>query len=161
MALTKKQETFCKEVLKQDTYSAAYRIAYNASNMTDESVNVNASKLMADAKIALRVNELKEKLEDKLLYTLKQSIERDLKLIQRYESALDVLENDKSEPSQVEVAERTIKFITHSGYNNAQERLSKQHGFFSKDNTQKTKVLYTELTTEEAKAINKALEDEY
>ena len=29
-----------------------------------------------------------------------------------------------------------VKFIGASGYNSAQERLSKQHGFYEKDNSQ-------------------------
>jgi len=39
--------------------SEAYRQAYNAENMKEASINVNASKLLADAKIALRIKELK------------------------------------------------------------------------------------------------------
>lgn len=135
--LTKKQEIFCQEVVKQDSYSAAYRIAYDTSNWTDKSVNEKASQMMADVKILTRVNELKEKVQDKLLYTIEQSVKRDLSLIARYESALDVLENYVSTSKEVETAERTIKFIGANGYNSAQERLSKQHGFFSLDNEQK------------------------
>lgn len=137
MRLTKNQEIFCQEVVKQDTYSAAYRIAYNTSNWTDKSVNEKASQMMADVKILSRVNELRKNLESENLYTLKQSVARDLKLIERYESALDVLENIVALPEEVEAAERMIKFIGASGYSNAQERLSKQHGFFERDNEQK------------------------
>lgn len=39
--------------------SEAYRQAYNAENMKEASINVNASKLLTDAKIALRIKELK------------------------------------------------------------------------------------------------------
>ena len=137
MALTKKQEMFCQEVVKQDTYSAAYRIAYDCSKWNDESVNVEASKAMADPKIILRVNELKKKVEEKALYTIEESVLRDKKLIDRYEYALDVLERLDATNEEVTAAERTIKFISSNGYNSAQERLSKQHGFFAKDNNQK------------------------
>lgn len=137
MGLTKKQEMFCQEVVKQPTYSAAYRIAYNSSGMNDDVINVEASKLMADPKIAIRVNELKKKVENKMLYTLEKSIKRDLSLIERYEAALDVLENKDAEGKDVEVAERVIRFITHSGYSNAQDRISKQSGYFEKNNEQK------------------------
>ena len=140
MALTKKQEIFCQEVLKQDTYSAAYRIAYNASGMTDKSINEKASELMANVKIASRVKELKEKVAEKRLYTLSQSVLRDLKLIERYEAALDVLEDIKASDVEIQAAERTIKFIGSSGYNSAQDRLSKQHGFNEKDNDQKKQI---------------------
>lgn len=138
MALTKKQEIFCKEVVKQDTYSAAYRIAYDAKNMSDETIHVKASELMSDGKIKVRVQELKKEIEKKELYTIERSIKRDLSLIERYEAALDVLENKDADSKDIEAAERTIKFITVSGYNSAQDRLSKQHGFFERDNNQKT-----------------------
>lgn len=136
MGLTKKQEIFCQEVVKQDTYSAAYRIAYDASAMSDEAIGVEASRLLKNPKITLRVNNLKSKLEKKALYTIGESVARDKKLIERYEAALDVLEDDKSEVKQTEAAERTIRYIGSTGYNSAQERLSKQHGFFKKDNDQ-------------------------
>ena len=140
MGLTKKQEIFCYEVIKQPTLSAAYRIAYNAENMKYDSVNTEASQLMKNPKIAKRVQELKKKMEKKQLYTLEESVKRDLKLIQRYESALDVLENKDADKTEIEAAERTIKHIGASGYNSAQERLSKQHGMFDKDNKQKANI---------------------
>ena len=144
MTLTKKQELFCQEVIKQDTYSDAYRIAYDASNSTSESVNVRASELMANSKIIVRVNELKKKVESKVLYTIEKSIKRDLNLIDRYENALDILYNINSKDIEVETAERTIKFITISGYNSAQERLGKQHGFYEEHNNQKASTLTVE-----------------
>lgn len=137
MPLTKKQEIFCIEVLKQDTLSDAYRIAYSTKRMSDKQINEEASILHKNPKITQRLKELKQKVEDKELYTLKQSIQRDLRLIERYESALDVLENNKSQKNEIEAAERTIRFIGASGYSNAQDRLSKQHGFFERDNKQK------------------------
>ena len=36
MSLTQKQEMFAKEYVKLDDASAAYRIAYNTSKMTDK-----------------------------------------------------------------------------------------------------------------------------
>lgn len=160
MALTKKQEMFCQEVLKQDTYSDAYRIAYNASGMSAETINSKASILMADGKIRARVDELKSKLESKALYTIEQSMKRDLSLIERYEAALDVLENDKAEKNQVEAAERTIRHIGASAYNSAQERLSKQSGWFKKDNSQRKSVInLSELSTEEILRRSKVIKD--
>ena len=135
--LTSKQEKFCIEVLKQPSLSEAYRIAYDAENMSTESINVNASKLMSDTKIALRVSELREKLEKKELYNLEESIKSDLRLLNKYESALNVLENKDSKKDDVDLAIRTLKYIGITGYNSAQDRLSKQLGFFEKDNKQK------------------------
>lgn len=137
MALTSKQEIFCIEAVRQETYSDAFRIAYDTKNWTDKSVNEKASQMMADVKIKSRVKELKEKIQEKKLYTIEHSIKRDLSLIKRYESALDVLEDIDALEKDIEVAERTIKYISISGYNSAQDRLSKQNGFFEKNNEQK------------------------
>jgi len=57
--MTPKQEKFCQLYIELGNASEAYRRAYNAAKMKPESVNVNASKLLADAKVALRVAELK------------------------------------------------------------------------------------------------------
>lgn len=60
MTLTIKQEKFCMVYIETGNASKAYRQAYNAENMKEASINVNASKLLADAKITLRIDELKE-----------------------------------------------------------------------------------------------------
>ena len=66
MNLTEKQERFCQEFIKSGVASQAYRIAYPKSkNWKDESVNVNASKTMANTNIMQRVKELQEKVESK------------------------------------------------------------------------------------------------
>ena len=59
MGLTIKQEKFCMVYVETGNASEAYRQAYNAENMKEASINVNASKLLADAKISLRIKELK------------------------------------------------------------------------------------------------------
>lgn len=59
MALTPKQENFCLAYLETGNASEAYRRSYNAENMKPESINVNACKLLADAKIAQRLDELR------------------------------------------------------------------------------------------------------
>ena len=59
MALTPKQENFCLAYLETGNASEAYRRSYNAQNMKPESINVNACKLLSDAKIAQRLDELR------------------------------------------------------------------------------------------------------
>ncbi len=60
MALTKKQEIFCKEYVLKDDASAAYRIAYSASNMKSETINRTAHELLKTPKITARVGDLKK-----------------------------------------------------------------------------------------------------
>ncbi|MFG0827888.1 terminase small subunit [Pseudomonas sp. CJQ_7] len=59
MALTPKQEAFCLAYLETGNASEAYRQSYSAANMKPESINVNASKLLSNAKVALRLEELR------------------------------------------------------------------------------------------------------
>ena len=139
MELTKKEETFCQEVVKQNSYSDAFRIAYNKVNYSYKTVNEKASRLMAKDKIKARVRQIRDKLVDKQIYTLSKSVKRDIKLIEMYEQALEVLNDSKASKDSVVSAERTVKFIGASGYNSAQDRLSKQHGFYEAHNKQKEK----------------------
>jgi len=58
--LTHKQEKFCHAILEGANQSDAYREAYNVREGTGkDSVYVSASKLMADPKVALRLEALR------------------------------------------------------------------------------------------------------
>jgi len=57
--MTPKQEAFCLAYVETGNASEAYRRAYNASKMKPATINVKASELLADGKIAVRVDELK------------------------------------------------------------------------------------------------------
>lgn len=57
--MTPKQEAFCLAYVETGNASEAYRRSYNAANMKAESIHVNACKLLADAKVAQRVEALK------------------------------------------------------------------------------------------------------
>ena len=72
--LTPKQEAFAQAIADGMRQAEAYRLAYNAEKMKAESVHVNASKLMADAKVAQRVDELKAALAEKALWKREDSV---------------------------------------------------------------------------------------
>ena len=72
--LTAKQEAFCQAIVSGMTQSDAYRTAYSAEKMKATSVNVNASKLMADTNIAQRVEILREPVVQKVRYGLEQAM---------------------------------------------------------------------------------------
>jgi len=57
--LTDKQETFCEHYAIHGHASDAYRYAYNAANSGDNTVAVEASRLLQVPNIALRLFELK------------------------------------------------------------------------------------------------------
>lgn len=136
--LTPKQEKFCTEYLRTSNKTRAYKEAYSTSRMKPETINVKASELFSNGKVSVRVRELQKELEGKELYTLEESIKKDLNLIRRYEEALDILADDSASGKVVEVAIRTIKYIGSNGYGSAQDRIAKKQGFYEKDNDQKT-----------------------
>ena len=72
--LTAQQEAFCKCVADGMNQSDAYRSSYDASKMTNKSINENASKVAAHAKVAPRLAELKAKLESKQLWSREHSV---------------------------------------------------------------------------------------
>lgn len=57
--LTPKQERFAQLVAGGLNQSDAYRVAYDAKRMKAAAVHVNASKLAASAKVALRVTAIR------------------------------------------------------------------------------------------------------
>lgn len=63
--LTEKQEIFAQCVAKGATLSDAYRAAYNAEGMTNNSINSNASALMDHTAVAARVKHLLQVRQEK------------------------------------------------------------------------------------------------
>lgn len=59
MALTLKQEAFCRAYIETGNASEAYRLCYNAAKMKPDTINVKASELLANGKVSVRVAELK------------------------------------------------------------------------------------------------------
>ena len=70
--LTPKQERFIQNIVSGMSQRQAYKDAYNAENMTDESIDVEACKLFNDTKISQRYKELIDKLEDEALMTARE-----------------------------------------------------------------------------------------
>lgn len=84
--LTAKQEAFAQAIADGLGQADAYRFAYDAENMKDESVYPQASKLMKNPKVATRVGELKAQVADKQLWTREMSVKG---LISAYRIALE------------------------------------------------------------------------
>ena len=75
MSLTSKQENFCQCIADGMTQADAYRAAYSASKMSAGALHVEASKLLDNPKVSLRVQELKGKLTAKALWTREMSVQ--------------------------------------------------------------------------------------
>ena len=70
--LTPKQERFIQNVVSGMTQRQAYKEAYNAENMKDETIDTEASLLFNDQKVAKRYKELMEKLQDEAIMSAKE-----------------------------------------------------------------------------------------
>ena len=76
MELTPKQEKFAQCVADGMSQADAYRTAFDVKPTTKaSSVQVNASKLMSDANVSLRVDELRKQLSDIALWDRADSVE--------------------------------------------------------------------------------------
>lgn len=59
--LTPKQHAFLLAFMSSDDGSSAYRKAYDASKMSDAAVKVEASRLLANPNIAIKLQEMRER----------------------------------------------------------------------------------------------------
>lgn len=73
--LTPKQEKFVQGIIEGKSQADAYRSAYNAKRMTDKTIHEAASKLMADNKIATRVQELRDMVTKSTIMTAQERLE--------------------------------------------------------------------------------------
>lgn len=72
--LTAHQEKFAQALADGMTQSDAYRAAYDCTKTQANSIHVNASKVAAIPKVALRVASLKSALATKALWTREKSV---------------------------------------------------------------------------------------
>jgi hypothetical protein len=84
--LTAKQEAFCQGIADGLGQADAYRMAYDAENMKDNTIYPLASKLMNNNKVATRVAELKSQVAEKQLWTREMSVKG---LMSAYRIALE------------------------------------------------------------------------
>jgi phage terminase small subunit len=73
--LTPKQEKFALHIADGMTQADAYRAAYDCAGDTkSETVQANASRLMADSMVSARVQQLRDQLAERSLWTRLDSI---------------------------------------------------------------------------------------
>lgn len=107
--LTHKQEKFILAVVEGKTQADAYRHAYNASNMSADTIINKASKLMARDDIRARYNELMEKvrnrLEEKAIVTVEEVVKElkkigfaDIKDFLEFKTDLSIVGYEDGEP---------------------------------------------------------------
>lgn len=79
--LTAKQEAFCQGIADGLGQADAYRAAYDAEGMKDNTIYPLASKLMKNNKVAARITELKSEVQEKQLWSREMSVKA---LVQAY-----------------------------------------------------------------------------
>ena len=79
--LTAKQEAFCQGIADGLGQADAYRAAYDAEGMKDNTIYPLASKLMKNSKVAARIAELRESVQEKQLWSREMSVKA---LVQAY-----------------------------------------------------------------------------
>lgn len=72
--LTAKQEAFCQGIVNGLGQADAYRAAYDANEMKDNTIYPIASKLMKNDKVATRIAELKSQIQEKQLWSREMSV---------------------------------------------------------------------------------------
>jgi phage terminase small subunit len=72
--LTPKQEKFVQGLFKGLSQREAYRRAYDAANMKDESIDRLACELAKNVKVASRLKELQTKVADKNIVTVERLV---------------------------------------------------------------------------------------
>lgn len=123
--LNPKQEKFAQLYVQLGNASEAYRQAYN-STAKPESVNVNASKMLSDTKVSLRVEEIREALRANHGITL-QDLLKELEEARKAALSAETVQSsaavnatmskakllgyDKPQPPQESPPEITIKVI--------------------------------------------------
>lgn len=160
--LTLKQENFALAFIRLGDKSAAYREVYSCSNMKPATIHSKASLLSDNGKVRARLEELqsiaKNVAEIEFKHTLKDSLNLDFELINRYNKHLQILENPLSTTKQVNTAKRAMAFIKVQGFNAAMERVSKKLGFYEKNNEQKQSIYDFEgFTPDKKKRLDELL----
>lgn len=73
--LTGKQEEFAKNIVKGMSQADAYRSAYDAEDMSDAAIYVEASRLIDNPNVALRIKELREDLAKPTIMSAQERLE--------------------------------------------------------------------------------------
>lgn len=71
--LTTKQEIFVQQLIAGQSQRQAYRQAYKTDRMSEQSIDVQASKLIKDPKVTLRYRELLKQFSNMALWSREQA----------------------------------------------------------------------------------------
>ena len=129
--LTDKQERFAQLVVTLGNQSEAYRQAYDVKETTTtESVNVQASALMSDLNISLRVEELREQTKQSHGLDRDKIVKYHLNMIEAWEELWQLgkrTDLDKDEKTRFYLLKELVK---GSDYRGSLAEISKLTGMY-------------------------------
>ena len=132
--LTPKQSKFAEEYVNTGNASEAYRRAYDVSPDTKlETINVNASKLLSDTNISLRVQELKTKEAEAFQITRKEVAEGYFKMIKSWEYLMDLAAKENLTKEQKAKFYLLKEMVKGSDYRGAYDSIAKMFGLNAPD----------------------------
>lgn len=115
--ITPKQEKFCQLVVEYGNQTKAYREAYDASKMKDETIHEKASRMCSDTKLSARITEIRDELAKSQLET-KSDILKDL---------LDIKNMTKHSEKEKQIALKAIEQYSRMlGFNEPEKHEIKQ-----------------------------------
>lgn len=136
MKLTKQQEEFCQEYLKDSNATRSYKLAYKVRENTKEATTwSNASRLLTDSKVIARLDELKKELAKKNLWTREMSVK----------TLAKIAINQENKPTEIISAIKELNVM--NGYNEP-SKIDHQ----SSDGSMSPKESNSDLITEAIKA---------
>jgi phage terminase small subunit len=89
--LTIKQENFITAYIETGNASKAYRTAYNADKMKDTTVNSRAYDLLKNSEITARIDQLKDELAKKALWSIEEAIQALKGVLNNPDKATDII----------------------------------------------------------------------
>ena len=143
--LTIKQEKFAQLVVKLGNKSEAYRQAYDVKETTTiESVNVQASVLMSDLNISLRVEELREQTKKAHAIDRDRMVKYNLRLVEAWEELWELGKKENKNKEEIQRFYLCKDLVKGSDYKSCLAEISKLTGLYQpekvevKDTSHKT-----------------------
>jgi hypothetical protein len=127
--LTDKQEKFAQLVVKLGNQSEAYRQAYDVKETTTtESVNVQASVLMSDLNISLRVEELREQTKKAHAIDSDRMVKYNLRLVEAWEELWELGKKENKTKEEIQRFYLCKDLVKGSDYKSCLAEISKLTG---------------------------------
>ena len=144
--LTDKQEKFAQLVVKLGNQSEAYRQAYDVKETTTiESVNVQASVLMSDLNISLRVEELREQTKKAHAIDRDRMVKYNLRLVEAWEELWELGKKENKNKEEIQRFYLCKDLVKGSDYKSCLAEISKLTGLYQPE---KVEIKDTSHTTE-------------